>query len=67
METPSNFIKFDVSKLAALRESYFDAQAKKLQIFTFEGHEYDINYAKYLIEFLEARLGGHGLVGGARG
>ena len=44
---------FDRAKLEKLKGAYRKALAAKEEMFTFEGDEYLVTYAKYLIEYLE--------------
>ena len=47
---------FEKEKLQSLKKHYNDAINSKSEIFTFDGVEYLVSYAKYLIEYLEDNL-----------
>jgi len=49
-------ITFDRAMLRRLQRAYAKAVEDNVEQFTFEGNEYVIGYAKYLIEYLAARL-----------
>jgi hypothetical protein len=53
----SNEIKFDKAKLQQLKTEYEKARNRGLESFTFEGSPLLTSYARYLIEYLEDRLG----------
>lgn len=50
-------IEFTIVKKLALRKAYNKAVEDKRDQFTFEGNEYLVSYAKYLLEFLDTKLG----------
>lgn len=50
---------FTFEKFAKLKRTYRKAVDENKTQFTFEGHELLVSYAKYLIEYLETRFGGH--------
>ena len=51
-------IDWDRKKLDRFKKAYKKAKLHPLtDVFTFEGHEFVLAYAKYLIEFLESKLG----------
>jgi len=50
-------VQFDVPRLKRLQHAYDAAVADHQVQFTFEGDEYLVAYAKYLIEYLQIRLG----------
>jgi hypothetical protein len=69
MHRPSyNFVNFDPSKLSAFKKAYHKANNKYLKTmkdlsvvqacdtFDFEGCEYLLGYAKYVIEYLENKF-----------
>lgn len=49
-------VQFTPEKLEQLKNAYRTAINKKADSFTFEGNEYLVSYAKYLIEYLDAEL-----------
>lgn len=49
-------IVFDRAKLNALMAAYKKAQEEKAEVFTFEGHDLYVPYAKHLISFLTGKL-----------
>jgi len=51
-------IQFDKDKLENLKAFYKKAVDTNQEQFVFEGHDLLVAYAKYLIEYLESRLGG---------
>jgi hypothetical protein len=48
-------VRWDLAKLARFKRLY--AKNMDAEAFMFEGDEYVPGYAKYLIEYLETRLG----------
>ena len=50
-------ITWDMPILRKFRRVYAKAVAGKKTTFTFETHEFDINYAKFLLEYLEGYFG----------
>lgn len=49
-------VQFDRPKLERLKAAIKAAEAAGAETFTFEGHDYLVSYAKYLVEYLESRL-----------
>ena len=49
----SNVINWNRARLSRFREAYKAALDSKQETFVFEGHDFVIGYAKYLIEFLD--------------
>lgn len=49
-------INFDRAKLERFRNAYTNAKARNDDQFTFEGHEFFVPYARYLIEYLEEQF-----------
>lgn len=49
----NEMISFTPRKIKRLKRAYKLALGLGLEVFTFEDHEYDIGYAKYLLEYLE--------------
>lgn len=47
-----NTIKFDAEKAVAFRKAYKQAMVDGKDMFTFEGKEVFVPYAKYLCEYL---------------
>lgn len=47
---------FDINKLIELKKSYNNAINNSQEIFIFEDNELLVDYAKYLIEYLESVL-----------
>jgi hypothetical protein len=47
---------FTKEKLKAFKKAYETAKMKAQATFIFEGDEYIVNYAKYLIEYLEDKF-----------
>lgn len=52
-------VDFDIPKRERLRTAYEQAIAAKQDQFQFEGNEYLVAYARYLLEYLDQQLGGH--------
>jgi hypothetical protein len=52
-----NTITFTHASRDQFREAYTEAVACDVSSFYFNGHEYDREYAKYLLEFLDQKLG----------
>lgn len=50
-------VSFDRPTRDRLREAYDAAVAAGVKTFVFEGNEYFVGYAKYLLEFLDQALG----------
>jgi hypothetical protein len=50
-------VTFTLEKLERLRIRYAQARLKNEEWFVFDGNEYVTNYAKYLIEYIEKKLG----------
>ncbi len=50
-------IHFDKAKRNRLRAAYEAAKGLGKDQFTFEGHEYLVSYARYLLEYLDTKLG----------
>lgn len=46
-------VSWSKPKLKRFKTAYQHAKDKELADFTFEGSEFDLKYAKYLIEYLE--------------
>jgi hypothetical protein len=46
-------VLFDGPRLGRLKRAYEKAKLEKQETFVFEDHEYLVDYAKYLIEYLE--------------
>jgi hypothetical protein len=51
--TEGQSIQFTRAKVRALRKAY---EATDGETFTFEGHEFLVGYAKYLLEYLEGEI-----------
>jgi hypothetical protein len=49
-------VTFDRPKLERLKSAYQKALEAKKEIFLFEGKEYFVGYAHYLIEYLETSV-----------
>lgn len=50
-------VKFTKASLELLREAYEKAVKDGSDTFKFDGNEYFVGYAKYLLEYLKTRLG----------
>lgn len=50
------FVRFDRSKLNRLIKAYNHAKENNKETFVFDGQEYHVTYATYLIEFLKTKL-----------
>lgn len=48
--------KFTIEKREQLRKAYEEAVAMGVEAFGFEGNEYLVSYARYLLEYLDERL-----------
>lgn len=53
---PNNSVNFDRLKLMKLKREYSKAIREKKESFVFEGNLLLVNYAKYLIQFLEMKF-----------
>lgn len=51
------YLSFNRTNAARFKKAYLDAVAKNKDQFVWEGHGFLINYAKYLIEYLEINFG----------
>jgi hypothetical protein len=49
-------VEFDRPKLDRLRAAIKAAEAAGVDTFAFDGHDYLVSYARYLVEYLESRL-----------
>lgn len=56
METTQHRVLWDRPKLARFRRAYRAAVAAAAPTFRFDGNEFVVGYAKYLIEYLESVL-----------
>lgn len=45
--------KFTKASVKKLEKRYKEAVKKKEDVFTFDGHEFVTNYAKYLLQYLK--------------
>jgi hypothetical protein len=52
----ANKVEFDRPKLERLKKAIKAAEIAGADTFTFEGHDYLVSYARYLVEYLESRL-----------
>ena len=50
-------ITWTAEKLKRFKSRYLEAVQYKLEQFEFDGDEYVVGYAKYLIEYLESKFG----------
>jgi hypothetical protein len=55
MDMKEDVITFDRTKTKKLRKEYEKAVAEDKTVFVFEGHTYISLYAKYLLQYLDAR------------
>ncbi len=55
-ENVENFVTFDAETLLRFKKFYKEAIRKEEEIFIFDGKEYLVTYAKYLIQYLESKL-----------
>lgn len=55
-ENVENFVTFDAETLLRFKKFYKEAIRKEEEIFIFDGKEYLVTYAKYLIQYLESNL-----------
>jgi len=56
--TPTANVTFTPAKLKCLKQQYEDAVEQGTDVFVFEGHELLVDYAKYLIQYLEGQFAG---------
>jgi hypothetical protein len=49
-------IDFDRAKLVSLKRAYHRAKLEEKETFVFEGKDFLVDFAKYLIEYLEKQL-----------
>jgi hypothetical protein len=57
MKHRKNTINFTKESFERFKQDYAYAKAEGFDAFTFEGHEVLVNYAKYMIAYIEMRLG----------
>lgn len=57
MTLEPHMIRFDRAGREALRKAYARAVDKGKLEFTHNGHLYMVDYAKYLLEYLDSQLG----------
>lgn len=57
MISDRSMVEFDRDKRERLRRHYEQAVKEQKESFTFDGHELLVSYAKYLLEYLDTRLG----------
>jgi hypothetical protein len=57
MKVQTSCGEFDEGRYIALRREYNAAIKKKAVMFEFEGHEYLVEFVKYLLEFLRSQFG----------
>lgn len=50
-------IVFTIDRLERFIKAYEEASNNSEQSFVFEGHVIDIDYAKYMIQYLQSKLG----------
>lgn len=55
-ENIENYVTFDAETLLRFKKFYKEAIRKKEEIFIFDGQEYLVSYAKYLIQYLESKI-----------
>ena len=53
-----NYVTFTPKKLTELKSAYKKALKGGKEIFSLDGYDYLIGYAKYLIEYLEGKFHG---------
>lgn len=49
-------VTFDAKKVEEFRKAYVNAKENKAESFFFEGGEYLVSYAKYLLEYLDTKF-----------
>jgi stalled ribosome rescue protein Dom34 len=54
--TDKREVMFDRAKLARLKAAHKAAEKAGIAAFVFDGDEYVVGYAKYMIEYLETKL-----------
>lgn len=52
-------VRFDRPKFERFKRAYEDAVKRGEHVLTFDGAQYAMSYAKYLIEYLESQLKKH--------
>lgn len=58
MQHRKDTIHFTPESFARFKKDYAYAKAEGFDTFIFEGHEVLVDYAKYMIQFMEMRLNG---------
>jgi len=53
------YISWTSGKLALFKKAFSKAVNEEKEVFSFEGHDFLVAYAKYLIEYLSYRFNGH--------
>lgn len=53
-------VSFTLEKYKALQVAYDRAVLARVHVFKFEGRDYLVDYAKYLLEYLKGRFEGGG-------
>ena len=56
-EAPYPVVEWTPEKLKRFKKAWKKSGANGRDVFTFEGHEYVADYAKYLVEYLESHWG----------
>ncbi len=49
-------VSFDKHDFIAFKSYYYDASIHNKETFTFQGNDYLVDYAKYLIQYLEPQF-----------
>jgi hypothetical protein len=57
MISERSMVEFDRDKRERLRKHYEQAKKEQKESFMFDGRELLVSYAKYLLEYLDMRLG----------
>lgn len=55
-QTPQPSVSFNPDKLDELRHCYNKARKAGIDVFKYDGNDYFIDYAKFLIQYLEMKL-----------
>jgi len=51
-------LSWDSSEVEEFREKYKSAKEKEKKTFFYQGNEYVLNYAKYLLEYIDIKKNG---------
>ncbi len=56
MDNGMNYVSWNSSRKDEFRDEYNKAKKENVDMFTFKGNKYVLDYAKYLLEYLDIKL-----------